>query len=308
MALEPEAQREAQTELDKAGLSPIFLTSVTALSQHLTAIEYLLLGRPPRLDFTPAARLRLLQIAGSGVDPLFPALGLRSEVAIANCRGAHADGVRDHALALLLATARDLPRAFTQQGRREWRPFPSEPLAGQRLLLLGYGAVGSRVARSAAAFGLRVSAVRHSARPEPELEHTYAPEELIEAARHADYLLVCVPLTSKTRGMVNARVIAALPRHAALIDVSRGGVVDAAALAAALAAGKLRSAACDVFAEEPLPAASPLWSAPRLIVTPHVAGFEPRYFTAVFASFAENVRRVQHGEAPLESVSRELEY
>lgn len=308
MALEPEAQREAQAELSNAGLAPIFLANVPALAASLSSIEYLLIGRPPRLDFAPAERLRLLQIAGSGVDPLFPARGLRDEVAIANCRGAHANGVRDHALSLLLAAARDLPRAFAQQARREWRPYASTPLQGQRLLLLGFGAVGSRVARAAAALGMRVSAVRRSARREPELERTYLPEELVEAARQADYLVICAPLTGKTRGLVDAGVIGALPRHAALIDVSRGGIVDHAALAAALQAGELRSAACDVFEEEPLPATSPLWSAPRLIVTPHVAGLEPRYFAPILASFAENVRRVQRGEAPLESVSRELEY
>jgi phosphoglycerate dehydrogenase-like enzyme len=227
---------------------------------------------------------------------------------IANCRGLHADGVRDHVVALVLSFARDLPRWFAQQSRREWKGAPREPLSGKRLVLLGYGAIGSRIGETARALGMVVSAVCRTPRERPGLERVFSAERVLEAVASADYFVVAAPLTSRTRGLVDARVLAALPPRAVIINVSRGGVLDEAALERALGEGRLRGAALDVFEQEPLPPASGLWTCPRLVITPHVAGYEPEYLPKVFELFAENVRRVRGGEPPLTPVSRENEY
>ncbi len=304
-----DAERAACVEtLARHGLDSIVLGTAEQLTQILPDCEYLLLGRPPRLDWSPAARLRLLQIAGAGVDPLFPIVGLRGAAVVANCRGLHADGVRDHVMALLLAFARDLPRAVSQQARREWQSFACPPLTGKKLVLLGHGAVGSRVAAAARAFGMQVSAVTRSRQPAPGLSAVFGEGECEIAARDADYFVISAPLTSRTRGLVDARVLGALPPRAVVINASRGALVDQVALESALRAGRLAGAALDVFDPEPVPPTSPLWHCPRLLLTPHVAGHEPAYLTKVFDAFAANVVRVRRGEAPEAIVSRELEY
>jgi phosphoglycerate dehydrogenase-like enzyme len=205
----------------------------------------------------------LLQIAGAGVDPLFPLVGLRAAAVIANCRGLHADGVRDHVMALLLAFARGLPRALSQQARREWQSFACPPLTGKTLVLLGHGAVGSRVASAARAFGMRVSAVTRSRQPAPGRSAVFGDGELEMAARDADYFVISAPLTSRTRGLVDARELDALPPRAVVINVSRGALLDQAALEAALRAGRLAGAALDVFDPEPVPPSSPGLPSPR---------------------------------------------
>jgi glyoxylate/hydroxypyruvate reductase A len=304
-----DAERAACVEtLARHGLESIVLGTAEELTHSLPDCEYLLLGRPPRLDWSSAARLRLLQIAGAGVDPLFPIVGLSRAAVIANCRGLHADGVRDHVLALLLAFARELPRALAQQARREWQTFACPPLTGKKLLLLGHGAIGSRVAAAARAFGMRVAAVTRSRQALPGLSAVFGTGELALAVRDADYFVISAPLTSHTRGLVDARVLDALPPRAVVINVSRGALLDQRALEAALRAGRLAGAALDVFDPEPVPPTSPLWHCPRLLLTPHVAGHEPAYLTKVFEAFAANVVRVRRGEAPDALVSRELEY
>jgi phosphoglycerate dehydrogenase-like enzyme len=309
LRLAPHERELCETVLGRRGLPVTLLSGVRELVRALSDCEFLLLGRPPPgLDYGPAGRLRLLQIAGSGVDPLFPVLGLHERVAIAHCAEAHADAVRDHVLGLILALARDLPRAIAQRARREWQPYASAPLRGKEVVLLGYGAIGRRVARTLAGFGVRVRAVRRRAEPAPELFRVHPPEELLEAVKNADYLVVCVPLTGRTRGLVDARVLGALPERAAVVSVSRGEILDETALARALRSGQLSGAAVDGFASEPLPPTSPLWHCPGLLVTPHSAGYEPAHLAPIFESFAENVERVARGEPALELVSREHEY
>lgn len=294
--------------LRRAGLRAVFLRTAAALEAALPEVELLLLGRPPRLDWSGAQRLRLLHVAGAGVDPLFPARGLREQVVITNSRGAMADAVRDHVLALVFAFARDLPRAFAQQAARSWQTYSREPIRNQRLCVVGLGEIGSRVASAGIALGFRVSGVCRSARPFPGVEPVRDVAELSAAFAEADYVVLCLPLTSSTRGLCDDALLGALSPRAVLIDVSRGGIVDEGALERRLRAGQLRGAALDVFAEEPLPPNSPLWTCPGLLITPHSAGSIPTYFEAVVALFVDAVERLTRGEQPRTLVSRTAEY
>lgn len=291
-------------------LRVVWLADATELSTKLPDIRYLLIGRPPRLDWSRATQLALLQVAGTGVDPLFPAIGLPPNVQIANTRGAHVLGIRDHVLALLLTFVRELPRFSQQQARREWRPRAVPSVAGHRLCLVGFGSIGQSVARAASALGMSIDVVRRSSREAPphDVDRVFAPEHLEQALHRADSAVVCLPLTSQTRGLLSARTLNALRPHAVLIDVSRGGIVDQAALEALLRRGALRAAALDVFEHEPLDPQSSLWSCPNLVLTPHVAGFTPDYLDAVLDVFLKNIDLVAAGASPCTPVSRELEY
>ena len=307
LTLAPEMQQRYTAELAKRGYEARFLRGIE-LQKRLGECRFLLTGRPPRLDWSRATELRLIQVAGTGVDPLFPAVGLSSQTWIANLRGPHEDSVRDHVLSLMLAHARRLPHALENQRQHHWVPYSSKPLSGQTLLLVGFGGIGRRVGRAAKALGMRVVAVRRSGASSPEVDAILGPDELANGLSNADYVVVCLPLTSKTRGMVSPPMIASLPKHAALIDVSRGGIVDHVALEAALRSGNLAGAALDVFDEEPLPVSSTLWSCPNLIITPHVGGWTETYLDQALEVFVDNVERIRRGEPPVSQVSREHEY
>jgi len=286
-----------------AGFALRWLLDERALEAELPDVEVLFAARAPAVDWSRARRLRLLQIAATGVDPLFTSVDAPPGVWIANTRGAHALAVRDHALALLLAFARDLPRLFEQQRHGEWRGFASPSVAGQVLTVVGLGSVGSALAAAAASLGLRVRAVRRQARSEPGVAQLFAPAQLLDALVGSDYVALCLPSTRATRGLIGAAELGALAAHAVLINVSRGELVDTAALEGALRAGTLRGAALDVFEDEPLPASSSLWTCPRLLITPHVAGWTPDYLERVLDLFVENLALYARGEPPRTLVS-----
>ena len=294
--------------LNQHGFCPRFVSRTTELSLALPECAWLLIGRPPRIEWNRAHALRLLQVAGAGVDPLFPAVGLPEQVRIANTRGVQAHAVRDHALALLLAFARGLPEVLVSQSVRRWSRTPLEPLTGKVLTVLGFGAIGSLIVEAARAFGMRVRVLCRSPRIVHDVDGVGTGADLDAMLAGADYVVVTLPLTSATRHLIDARALEQMPAHACLIDVSRGGVVDHRALEGALRAHRLRGAALDVFEEEPLPADSPLWSCPRLLITPHVGGFTPDYLERTLDVFLENVELVKNGNPPRTAVSREQEY
>ncbi len=306
--LDDATQRDVSRQLGAVELTATFLPDQRQLQAHLPDIEWLLIGRPPRIDWSGAGKLRLLHVAGSGVDPLFPAVGLSERVIVSNCPTMTADAVRDHVLALLLALARDLPRAFEQQRQRSWRMYPAPSVVGQRVCVVGLGAIGLRVAAACTALGLEVVGVSRTARPAQHVSAIYGTDDLRLAVSRCNYVVLCVPLTSQTRGMFNRSVLEAMPTTAVLVNVARGGIVDETALVELLKQGRLRGAACDVFSDEPLPATSPLWTCPRLLITPHNAGFIPDYVPSAVHMFTQAIERVRAGERPAFVVSREAEY
>lgn len=308
LKLNSAARTEVAEQLASAGLSASFVDDKAQLVAQLPEIKLLLLGRPPRLDWSPATQLRLLHVAGAGVDPLFPAEGLRKEAAISSCKGAHADAARDHVIALMLALARDLPRAALQQRAHQWNGFASQPLTGRIVCIVGLGEIGRRVAALCTALGMRVHGVNRSGRPCEHASASYAIEALSEAVAAADYVVLCLPLTSQTQQLFDARVLGLLPPHCVLINVSRGAIVDERELERRLRAGCLRGAALDVCEQEPLQADSSLWDCPNLLLTPHCAGHTPDYLVPVVHSFIDAIEHVRRGERPPTWVSRELEY
>jgi phosphoglycerate dehydrogenase-like enzyme len=305
-----EGRDEIARRLRDAGREVRFVDDAS-LTASLGDIEVLLVGYPPRIDWTPARRLRLVHFLGAGVDGFFPAHGLDPRVAVANARGIHASAIRDHVLAMILAFERDLPRLFRQQAAGRWEQFPSGSLDGRTVGVLGLGEVGRPIATACHALGMRVLGVRRTPCPPAGVQgvdQVFTPAELARVLESSDYVVVAVPLTPETRGLVDATALARLRPHAVVVHVARGGVVDEAALVTALEEQRIRGAAIDVFTQEPLAPASPLWKAPNVIVSPHVAGWRPDYVARALAVALENVERLEQGLSLRTPVDRAREY
>ncbi|MBK9258393.1 MAG: D-2-hydroxyacid dehydrogenase [Polyangiaceae bacterium] len=302
-----QARAELTTLLAPAGRKLEFVDEAN-IAAVLPDVEVLLCGYAPRIDWSAAVRLRLLHFMGAGVDYLWPAKGLDPRVVIANARSIHAMEMRDHTLAMMLAFERELPRAIEEQAARRWEPFVAGSVAGKTLVIMGLGEVGLPIAKASQALGMRVIGMRNRHLPTSNVDELVHADDLRKVLPLADYLVIAAPLTSRTRGMLGATELSLLPPHAVVVVISRGGIVDEMALVDALHNGRIRGAALDVFETEPLPASSPLWTTPNLVITPHMSGFVPRYLERVVSLFLTNLERFERGEEILTPVDREREY
>lgn len=242
-----------------------------------------------------APSLQWLHVHSAGADrPVYRELLARG-VALTTSAGANADVVAQTALAGLLSLARRLPQLQAAQRAHQWAPLIQSglprDLRGQTAVIVGWGGIGQQLGAVLQLLGLQVVAVRReSAAPSQGLQ-TISYEDLPAVLPRADWLVLACPLTERTQQLVDARALALLPATAHLINVSRGEVVDEAALIEALRAGRLAGAHLDVFAQEPLPPDSPLWDMPQVIATPHSAGFSDANARRVDEAFVDNFRR-----------------
>lgn len=235
---------------------------------------------------------------------------------VTNARDVHGPVVAEHAIAVLLALAKRLPSAVRHQQQRRWaqqqlwaeRPRPRE-VAGAVLGLVGMGAIGREVAGRAVALGMRVLAVReHPERENPAGVQSFGTSALDDVLPQCDYVVLAAPLTAATRQLINAARLARMKPDAYLINVSRGPLIDDAALIAALRKGRLAGAALDVFAAEPLSPASPYWELENVLITPHTAAVTEKLWDRHFALIAENLRRYLAGRPLLSVVDKRLGY
>jgi phosphoglycerate dehydrogenase-like enzyme len=242
-----------------------------------------------------APRLRWLHTSFAGTDhPVFDTF-LSRGVTVTNGIGVSAPSIASTVMLYLLALSRDLPRWTREQDARHWEPRRFNDLAGMHLGIIGMGAIGSEVARLAAAFEMEVVGVRRRPRGDEPCT-TWSTEELPQLLGWADAIVLCAPLTDDTRGMFDADALAAMRQGAWLINVGRGEVVDEEALVDALASGHLGGAALDVFPVEPLPNSSPLWSMPNVIITPHSSGITFRSYRRSIELFLDNFDRYTRGD------------
>jgi phosphoglycerate dehydrogenase-like enzyme len=247
-------------------------------------------------------RLRWIQSASAGVDSLlFPDL-IASGVEITNARGVFDEPIAEWVIAAMLAFATGLHASILDQQRREWTSGrTTERLAGARLVVVGPGPIGRATGSRALALGMSVALVGREPRRHETFGDVVGVDRLHDALADADHVLDALPLTDATRGLFDAAAFAAMPARARFYNVGRGGTVDEAALIEALRTGGIAGAALDVFATEPLPAESPLWTMPNVIVSPHVSGDVAGWEEQVVAIFVENARRFVAGE-PLENL------
>jgi phosphoglycerate dehydrogenase-like enzyme len=253
------------------------------------------------------AGLQWVHIHSAGADrPVYQALQERG-VQVTTSSGANARVVAAMALAGLLALNKRFPMLWAQQQRREWLPLLGvsrmpRDLPGQTATIVGWGPIGQELAQLLSALGLNVIAVRtQDPRPQGDVEMVRF-EQMHTVLPRTDCLVLACPLTATTRGLVNAQVLQALPPGAHLINVARGEVVMQDELIAALQSGHIGGAFLDVFEHEPLPAESPLWSLPNVMVSPHAAGHSDGNAERVNHLFLDNLQRWVGGQ-PLKNVS-----
>ncbi len=262
----------------------------------------------------PGGRLCWLHSVPAGAEGLLtPEVIAAGHVALTSSKGPTGPMVAEHALLLMLALARGLPAFARNQAARCWQvpagPRPVLDLFGKTVLILGVGGIGGHLARTCrVGLQMRVLGTARTRHHDAHVERYVEPADLPAALGEADFVVVCLALTTETRGIINAAVLAAMKPTAYLINVARGGLVDEEALIAALQAGQLAGAGLDVTAVEPLPEGSPLWAMPNVIITPHVANGRDRAVEQTVVFMCENIRRFAEGEPLLGVVDRHARY
>ena len=238
--------------------------------------------------------LRWIQALTTGVDAL-DSLALAPEIMITSMRGIHGPQMSELAMLLMLALQRQFPRLLRHQATKTWQRWPQPLLAGRTVLLVGLGVIAEMIAVRCAAFDMRITGVSDGRTEAPGFAAVYPRARLAEAAAEADFVIVLVPASDATHNLIDETVLRAMAPHSFLINIARGRVVDEAALIRALNDGWIAGAALDVFAREPLPADYPLWTAPNLIITPHIGGLSDAYADQVLPTLVHNVAAYVEG-------------
>jgi phosphoglycerate dehydrogenase-like enzyme len=293
--------------LRNTGIAHVQVETAEELARHLPQADVLVVSMMWNNELAGnAGRLKFIQSISAGTDQYDRDVLRARGVRLASAAGVNAFAVAEHAMALMLALSRRLPEARDNQRAKHWRGMISQiaaredQLTGKTILIVGLGRIGARLARLAKAFDMRVIATkRDPGTGGKDADAVYGQERLRELLAEADIVALTCPLTPETENLIDARALAAMRPTAHLINVARGRVVDEAALVAALEQGRIAAAGLDVTREEPLPASSPLWSMPNVLLTPHTAGETQRYEDAVIDILLENLERLWRGESQL---------
>jgi phosphoglycerate dehydrogenase-like enzyme len=283
-----------------------FADEVAALAAALPGSDVLFAWRPRGAMLSEAwehaGDLRWIQSASAGVDALLFSELVKSHVVVTNARGVFDTAIAEYVVGVILLFSKGLSGVLEAQRRREWRHRETERLEHKRVLVAGTGPIGRAIARSCAAMGMQVRGVGRTARPrDDEFGRVFAAEDLAEVVGWADYVVNALPSTAATRRAFDAEVFAAMSPGARFVNVGRGSTVDEGALVRALEQGRIGGAALDVFEEEPLPADSPLWAMPNVVVSPHMAGDFAGWRESAVELFVGNLERYLTGR-PLENV------
>jgi phosphoglycerate dehydrogenase-like enzyme len=268
-------------------------------------------------DLVPSlTRLRWVQAPAVGVGHILSPELIASPIVLTNARGVRARAIAEHVMGVTIALARQLALAVRRQVEHVWALDEIETagtirtLQGRRMGIIGLGSIGLEVARLAASFGLRVSAIRRRATHTlPEgVDEVLAPNQLPALLQKSDAVVLSAPLTPETKLLINRETIGHIKRGALLVNIGRGRLVDDEAVIEALREGRLGGAALDVFTREPLEPTSAYWDLPNVIVTPHISGAMEDYWTPLVALFADNLRRFEAGRPLLNVVDKSAGY
>jgi phosphoglycerate dehydrogenase-like enzyme len=264
--------------------------------------------------FENAPSLHWVQVYSSGVEGCVPAMG-ESNWLLTNGQKIGSPALAEHAITLMMALVRGIDAFHANQVKGTWvRDVGMErdefmELDGRTVLVVGLGGIGTQVARKAHGLGMRVIATRGSRREGPDyVDYVGLADEVNDLARRADVVINTTPLTDQTRGMFDATFFAAMKPRAYFISIGRGASTVTADLVAALESGAIKGAGLDVTDPEPLPEGHPLWSMPRVIITPHSGGRSDRSRDRLFLLVQENLRRYVNGEPMLSVVDIQRGY
>src|SRR5919205_222425 len=254
-----------------------------------------------------ADRLKWIHVSSTGVDHVLSPTVRSAPVLLTNARGVLDAAIAEYVLGLMLIFAKDFLTTFANQHRRVWKHRPTARLTGARVLVVGPGSIGQTIGSLLTAVGMRVDAVGRTARgPEGPFGEIFPQTRLADVVGSYDYLVLAAPLTTDTRGMVDAKILKAMGRGARIINVSRGQLVVEKDLVAALEQGAIAGAALDVVTSEPLTEGSPLWTTPNTIISPHMAGDFFNWRQSLLEVFLENYDRFQRGQPLLHLVDKSL--
>lgn len=254
-------------------------------------------GAARKLFPAEASRLRLIYCTSAGLDSLAPFDWLPPGAALLNNRGTHGAKAGEYGLMALLMLATGVPGFATAQRAGQWAPRHGSVLAGRQVTVAGLGALGGAVAEQAARLGMRVTGVRTRAEPHPACAHVVALSDLDTVLGDTEFLVLALPLTEATRGVLGRRRIAAMRPGAGVVNIGRGALLDQDALCDALERGHLSGAVLDVFVPEPVPPGHRLWATPNLLMTPHVSADDPdTYIPLSLDIFFQNLRAFRYGK------------
>ena len=270
---------------------------------HMKTADVLVGFSFPTADMkTYAPHLRWIHFISSGVEHLSPFDWVPEGVSIVNNRGVHLPKSGESFAMFLAMLNAQIPRLVTSQQNKKWDKAFTSVIKGKKLVIFGIGSQGGEIARQAHRMGLRVVAIDPYVAEHPCCEGVYKADSLREVLADADFLAIAAPVTDETRGIFSEEVLGWLPKHAGVMNVSRGALLDENALDRKLRAGELSGAVLDVFTVEPLPIDSPLWTTPNLIITPHVSSDDlVNYMPLTLDLTMENVRNELDGR-PLKNI------
>ena len=265
---------------------------------YIADVDILLCFSPPMADHVvrDAPKLKWIQALGTGVDNIVDLPSLGKDVLVTNVRGIHGAPVSEATIAYMLSLARDLPRAGVAQAKSQWERWPAALLDGKTVGILGVGLIAEYLAPICKSLHMTVVGISGSPRDASGFDRVVHRDALEKLAPELDFLVALTPLTAETRGIVGAKVLAAMKPTAYVVNVARGGVVDEPALIAALESGKIAGAALDVFAQEPLPANSPLWKTKNVTIFSHLGGYSQGYEERAMPIIAGNMAKFLSGD------------
>ena len=251
-----------------------------------------------------APQLKWVQLTSAGADRLLNSGFIEDGLTITTVSGLHATPIGEYILTVMLMWSKGAPQSIRSQLKHEWTRFAPRELHGKTVGIVGIGHIGAEAGRLAKAFGCRVIATKRSATKEssePYADLILPPQQLPRLLAESDFVVICVPLTRETRGLIGEPELRAMKPSAVIVNIARGPVIVEQPLLQALREGWIAGAALDVFDQEPLPAEHPLWDMENVILTPHISGGTEIYNERAVAIFGANLRRYLAGK-PLQNV------
>lgn len=253
-----------------------------------------------------ARRLKWIQVMGAGVEAFTLSGLVPPGVRLTRVSGSFGPRMAEYVLAHMLATTQGVLHAYELQKKKSWEPYDPQVMAQMTAGVVGLGSIGCSIAERLKALGMRVLGLDLACSRPDLVDKLFSPDEISDLAAQADFLILALPLTGKTRGMIDRQVLEAMKKTGHIINISRGPLIVEDDLVEALETGTIGGAILDVVDQEPLPPDSPLWTVPGLRITPHMSG--PAFPSEVLEVFFENLERFERGKSLVNEVDLKLQF